>query len=235
MVYTQSMIQLGFLLILWLASSTAISAQDWHDTASIEAEVETFVKSQLDPQPDQTYQVTLSAVDKRLQLSRCPEPLSLSFPGSIQVSRYTTVKVSCKSETPWTIYVSTQVKAMHAVVVAKTALAPGVKIDASMLEQEWVDVHLSHGALIKNAEQIIGSKVKRHVAAGRPLRMSNLCIVCKGDPVNIVASDGAFMIRTRGTALSDGSLGESIRIQNNRSGRTISALVKRVGEVWVTL
>ena len=64
---------------------------------------------------------------------------------------------------------------------------------------------------------------------------NNVCIVCKGEMVTILANSSSFQIKTNGTALSDGTVGEQVRIKNNRSGKVISARVKAINKVVINL
>ncbi|MCT7656635.1 flagellar basal body P-ring formation chaperone FlgA [Oceanimonas sp. NS1] len=70
---------------------------------------------------------------------------------------------------------------------------------------------------------------------GRPILASQLCVVCKGDRVTIVAQSGGLSIRTDGTAEEDGTFNERIRIRNTRSGREIQARISEAGVVTVGL
>jgi len=82
---------------------------------------------------------------------------------------------------------------------------------------------------------VIGSKAKRKISKGRAITRKNICMVCKGDNVSIIAHSKHFVIKTLGVALSNGSLGDQIRIKNVRSGKIISAKVKAINKVVINL
>ncbi len=60
-----------------------------------------------------------------------------------------------------------------------------------------------------------------------------VCVVCRNDSVLIQAISNGMNITTKGTALSDGSLGQQIRVKNDKSNRIIDAQVSGIGEVVV--
>jgi flagella basal body P-ring formation protein FlgA len=63
----------------------------------------------------------------------------------------------------------------------------------------------------------------------------NICLVCKGESVTIIAKSNDFMIKTIGKALSDGSKGEEVKVRNSKSGRIINARVESVNKVIINL
>ncbi|MGI2801365.1 flagellar basal body P-ring formation chaperone FlgA, partial [Photobacterium damselae] len=83
-------------------------------------------------------------------------------------------------------------------------------------------------------QALFGAKVKRNVKMGEAVQANDICMVCRNDKVVISAGQPGLKIITQGTALSDGTLGEQIRVKNNRSNKIISAQVSAVGEVDVS-
>jgi len=59
--------------------------------------------------------------------------------------------------------------------------------------------------------------------------LSQVCVVCKGDQVTLSAVNNHFQIKTMARALQDGNIGESIRLVNIRSGKTVVGKVDGVG------
>ncbi len=69
---------------------------------------------------------------------------------------------------------------------------------------------------------------------GDAIQGSDICLVCRNDSVLIKAGRSGLNIVTKGTALSDGSLGgEQIRVQNTKSKRIVDGTITGVGEVTV--
>jgi flagella basal body P-ring formation protein FlgA len=84
-------------------------------------------------------------------------------------------------------------------------------------------------------QQLIGTRLKRRVSKDYPIFGSNICVVCKGDTVSIIARTEQFQIKTVGEAVEDGNLGQQIRVKNTRSNKTVDAIVTHVGEVQVKM
>ena len=223
----------GFITIaLFLAiSSSSLSAAEI-TRAHIKQVAESFVRSQLNEMPDTRLEITVSRLDPRLKLQSCANPLQARLPGKSTIGRNTTVQVAC--DDLWSLYVPVRVKRLQQVVVAAHNLGPGSLLNDSALTLGYVDVNQVRGQTIATVEEITGSKVKRHIQQGKPLFHNLICLVCKGDSVTIYARRGGLTIKSSGTALRDGTIGDNIRIKNTSSGRFIDAQVVAVGEVEVS-
>jgi len=53
--------------------------------------------------------------------------------------------------------------------------------------------------------------------------------------VTIIAKSDVFMIKTRGTALSDGNINQQIKVKNSSSGKIIRPKVSAVNQVTILL
>ena len=179
-----------------------------------------------------TFTVTAPNLDNRLRLPLCPESLTADIPNKSSLSGTVSVLVRCESLN-WQLYVPVRVQQVLERVVAKTPLPRGTVISAADIEVEQVELRRQRGASFGNPEQLIGSKVKRPVRLGEIILASDICLVCRNDAVLIKAGNDGLSIITEGKALSDGSLGEQIRVQNNRSKKVITGVVSAVGEVTV--
>lgn len=93
-----------------------------------------------------------------------------------------------------------------------------------------------HKDTAMNAEDLIGKSPKRSISPDRPIRLSEInlpTIVKKGSSVEVQYSAPYMTIRTIGEALEDGSLGSTIRVKNEQSGKAITARVIGTGKVEV--
>ncbi|WEM41646.1 flagellar basal body P-ring formation chaperone FlgA [Photobacterium sp. DA100] len=179
-----------------------------------------------------TFTISAPSLDNRLRLPQCPEPLTADIPNQGSLSGTVSVLVRCEALN-WQIYVPVRVQQVLERVVAKAPLPRGTVITGADIAVEQVELRRQRGASFANPEQLIGSKVKRPVRLGEIILASDICLVCRNDAVLIKAGNDGLSIITEGTALSDGSLGEQIRVQNNRSKKVITGVVSAVGEVTV--
>ncbi|MGR5064423.1 flagellar basal body P-ring formation chaperone FlgA [Photobacterium sp. DNB22_13_2] len=188
--------------------------------------------AQLTEQANGRFTITPPNLDNRLRLPECPEPLVTDIPNSNSLSGTVSVLVRCEPLN-WQIYVPVRVQQVLDRVVAKSPLPRGSVITSADIDVEEVELRRQRGASFSDPKQLIGSKVKRPVRLGEIILASDVCLVCRNDAVLIKAGNDGLSIITEGKALSDGSLGEQIRVQNNRSKKVITGVVSAVGEVTV--
>ena len=89
---------------------------------------------------------------------------------------------------------------------------------------------------IEEAEKLVGKAAKRNLPASRPIRESDLkteTMVKKGETVRMIYHADKLDIRTLGEALSEGGVGDNIRVRNQESKLIVQAVVKAKGEVEV--
>ncbi|KLV06044.1 flagellar basal body P-ring biosynthesis protein FlgA [Photobacterium aquae] len=212
--------------------STFLLAETQDNINDVRKAAELFVSQQIEKPARGELHIEAAALDSRIRLTTCPTPLETNIPGKQSLSGNVTVLVSCPAD-GWQVYVPVSTKLLLPRVVASRPLARGMTLANSDLTVQMVEVRLQRGVTFDNPTQIIGSKVKRAVQLGDAVMGSDICLVCRNDAVNIKAGNGGLSIITKGSALSDGSLGEQIRVQNSKSRRIVDAIVTDVGEVTV--
>lgn len=219
-------------LVLWVSLIPFCAHADLQQ--QVTTAVESFVSASLPAIDDGgDRELKLSASTDRLPYDSCASELVVSLPGTATLSRNTTVKVACGED--WTLYLPLQIRERHPVVVAATPLSAGTVITDSMLKIELMENLVTPGSSFTTAEPLVGAKVKRYVQAGRPIRSNNLCAVCNGDEVQVLARIGTMVIKTKATAQDDAAIGEPVRVRNSSSGKVFHARVEKVGLVVVNL
>ncbi|MED5526725.1 MAG: flagellar basal body P-ring formation chaperone FlgA [Pseudomonadota bacterium] len=176
--------------------------------------------------------IEASDPDSRLRLPYCPD-VQASLPGNQSMDANITVKLFCENP-HWQFYLSVNTTITVPMLVASRALPAGLVLDDSDLAQEWQSQNRLQGRIFTDKSVITGAKLKRGVQAGAPITADNLCLVCRGDKVTLRAGAGALSITAMGTALSDGTLGDTIRVRNLGSGRVVEARVDAQGQVNVS-
>ncbi|GAA5213861.1 flagellar basal body P-ring formation chaperone FlgA [Corallincola platygyrae] len=223
------------LLVFILASSHLGHASEHLEAhQQIQEVAEQFITSQFEDD-GVTRQITANPIDSRARYAKCEQPLEASLPGKQRLSRNVTVQIRCRGTSSWTIYLPVRVKEMRKVVVAKQGLASGTVLHRQQLKIVYQENMLTRGGAMTDIDSVIGARLKRQVRVNDPILQQNLCVVCKGETVTIVAKADGFQIKANGVALSDASLGEKVRIRNSRSGQTLEARVTAVGVVIVAI
>jgi len=90
--------------------------------------------------------------------------------------------------------------------------------------------------IIIDAENLIGMSPKRHLRPEKPVRAADIqlpVLVEKGKLVTIFLKKPGLMLTSQGRALQDGADGQTIRITNTNTSRTVEAVVVGSGMVTV--
>ncbi|NQW02096.1 MAG: flagellar basal body P-ring formation protein FlgA [Rhodospirillales bacterium] len=120
--------------------------------------------------------------------------------------------------------------------VASRHLLKGEIINKSDLR--WLRVRSSrmqHDS-VTNLDDLIGKSPKRGIREGQPIRASavqNPILVEKGSLVTIILQAEQMFLTAQGKAMQPGSHGDTIRITNTKSNKSIEAEVIGVGRVAV--
>ena len=134
------------------------------------------------------------------------------------------------------ISVSGQIQRTVSVPVLANPLKSGDIIGANDII--WVDLEdrALQSDIVMNEKELIGRTPRRVAMAGKPLRAVDFeypQIVNRGDSVNIVFESGPMVLSAQGRALQSGAYGDTVRVVNNDSNRSLDAVVSASGEVKV--
>jgi flagellar basal body P-ring formation protein FlgA len=204
-------------------------------TEQMQTLAEQFVYSQMVIDPTSQVEVTAAPIDNRHAMHSCDEHLTASVAGNGDIKRNTTVKLSCEAEPRWELYVPVRVMVLRPFVTVNDAITKGSTLTSTMLKVDFMDEVLMRGDTFTEVEPLIGSRSKRDLRPGQPVRQNQICVVCRDDTVEIEATTTAISIKTSGKALQDGTFGQTIRVENLRSHRVITATVEAVGQVRVKM
>ncbi len=182
--------------------------------------------------------ISVAHLDPRIVIKPCSLPLTANIPDkakarNVNINVY--VKISCDESIPWKIYLSAKVEITEAILVAKSTISKGDKLDESNVELAYIATNRIRGNKLTDIEIVFGAKAKRRIAQGRAISKKSICLVCKGDVVTIIASSKNFSIKTQGVALSSGNINEQIRVKNIRSNKVITPRIKAINQVIINL
>ncbi len=203
-------------------------------TDYLQEQAQAFVLDQLDIPLDAQADVKAGTIDERLPLTRCEDTLTISLPARMEIRRNTTVYLKCEGEKSWDLYLPVRVSIQKPYVTVAVPVAKGDILSEPMLTLAYQDQTLIRGDYLTDPTALIGVRSKRELKPGQPIRLTQVCVVCKGDQVTLSAENSSMQIKTMARALQDGSFGDMIRLVNTRSGRTVQGQVSAVGSVVVT-
>lgn len=225
------MINRLLLISLFIGSISASHASDV--THYLQEKAQAFVYSRLDVPLDARAEVTAATLDERLPLTRCEDRLTISLPAKMEIRRNTTVYLKCDDDIPWDVYLPVRVSIQKPYVTVANPVAKGDLLSESLLVLAYLDQTQIRGDYLSDPVPLIGVRSKRELKPGQPVRLSQVCVVCKGDQVTLTAANSHFQLKTMARALQDGNVGEIIRVVNIRSGKTVEGRVSAVGAVTV--
>jgi flagella basal body P-ring formation protein FlgA len=226
---------LGLASILTICFCQSANAQaPIENIDDIRSKVAQFLTDQYSGALAEKVEVRVGKLDSRLRLTKCSGDLNLTLKDPSKTGGNISTQVSCTHESAWTILVPAQAKVYRSVAVAGRNLQRGDVVSAADLSSEIRDVGDLRTGFALTPEAIIGKEIKFAVNKGETFRNSALdapLVIKRGDVVSMESSAGEISVRTSATAVSDGRIGQQIRVKNNQSARIINARVVGVGKV----
>ncbi|MCF1426735.1 MAG: flagellar basal body P-ring formation protein FlgA [Shewanella sp.] len=174
----------------------------------------------------------------RMTPPRCEYPLQASMASDREINRNNTVRISCTTpdlDYPWQMFVAVRFEILRPVVVADAHIDPGQLLGTDNLRLEWIDEIQLRGSQFENVHDLLGTRAKRRIAKDSAIFAANVCYVCRGDKVKILARAPGFMVKTYGEALQDGVVGDQIRIKNTHSNKQLDAIITAIAAVEVKM
>ena len=213
-------------------------AADYQSLDSIYAAVQQFMTKHTQAVYQQRVEIENGQLDSRLTLNQCSVPLEVYLPaGSRDIGRLT-VGVKCTDSRPWSLHVPVTVTVYKNVVVAAKPLSRGDLLTESDIKQIKYDMSLLPAGYIVEPTYGLGMELKRRVSHGTPLTTSMIRkpkIIKRGQQVSIVARAGSMEVRMSGKALSNGAVGERVRVLNVKSKKKLEGTVTPEGDIKVDI
>lgn len=187
---------------------------------------------------DKDIKVEVGSLDSRLKLTRCAESLTHKSKAQSYSSNNITVQTSCYTgkKRLWSIYVPVKVSVFIEVVILNTNLARGDILTINDLNLRKVNTSGLSSTHITDINKAVGKELKRSVKSGMAVRLSYLSevdVIKRGDAVTLAAKSAFLSVDTIATALSDGHIGQTIKVRNSQSKRVVDAQVTGPGKVQI--
>lgn len=219
--------------LLTVSSQTAAQTNEQQYTPAQLTELASeWLETELAVADDKDTEIQITALDSRIGTKICVEALNFSLPAQYN-PRQTTLQISCAAPVTWQLFVPVKISEWLELVVIKQNITPGTPLTADMLEIQRRERRLVRGQIVTDPMMIIGSRNKRSLSSGQILNLQELCLVCRGDIVTIQINNSGLAVSATGIAQQDGTLGDTIAVKNQQSGRTIQTEVVAVNQVQV--
>ncbi|MEM7467162.1 MAG: flagellar basal body P-ring formation chaperone FlgA [Pseudomonadota bacterium] len=184
----------------------------------------------------QDIHISVNQLDPRLRLATCATPLeSYLAPGS-RLMGHTTVGVRCASPQAWSLYVPIHIEQYLPVLTLVRPISRGQTLDAEDLLVKKRSSTSIPAKYLKSGESILGLIAARDIMPGAVLTQSMFkakTLVRRGDRVVLSMKSGVVAVRTSGVALSDGAVGDRVKVRNLSSERVIDGTVAAANLVLI--
>ncbi|MGB0466176.1 MAG: flagellar basal body P-ring formation chaperone FlgA [Pontibacterium sp.] len=181
--------------------------------------------------PGAQAEINLKPLSSRVKLARCNSPVQFSTKNTR--GGRVSLRAGC-SKPRWQLYLGASVRLIKPVIIADNLLSKGQIIRHRHLRIAQRDTANLQQSYFSDTRFLIGKAAKRNIKAGQVIKSSMLTaatLINKGDSVIIEARRGGLVIRTAGAALQSGKKRQQISVRNEKSGRTIKAVVIAPGLV----
>jgi flagella basal body P-ring formation protein FlgA len=227
-------LHLAFLCVgLWAALARAETVD-----AALAQRVEALARqASAQAAPGLRVEVKVGHLDPRLKLAPCAQ-VQPYLPSGTRLWGAARIGLRCVGGAArWNVFLPVTVSVYGQAPVASGALAAGSTLTAQDIKTAEVDFAARPGAVLTQAEPLVGRTLARALAAGEPLRASDLRArqwFAAGDTVRIVAGGRGWRIHGEGQALNPGVEGLPVRVRTE-SGRIVSGMAVAERQVEVAL
>jgi len=189
--------------------------------------------SQFPPQESEKLMVKATPLNKRINYPICTTTLIGEIVNN-KIKSTTSVKISCRDEKQWNVYLRVRVNLLLEIVVTNSALSKGQVLNSDNIVSVYMDKSRIRNGGFTTPALLYGTRLKRNLGANKVVKDRDICFVCKGDKVTINASQTGLSIKASGVALSDANIGGTVRVQNSRTQRIVVGTVSDLKKVNVS-
>jgi len=204
------------------------------ESLNIKALVLDFLKEKVSIPANGKVAITVANIDPRVIIKPCQKALVLNIPEK-DIGRNVNVKITCDDSVSWFMYLPAKITKLFPVIVTRNSIAKGTTLTNDNISIQYLPENKIRGVKLTDINSVLGSKAKKRIGKGRAINKKNICLVCKGDAVTIIAKSSKFMIKTQGIALSSGTINQQIKVKNKRSGNIITPKVTAINQVTINL
>lgn len=228
------------LIVFLLMVTHSLASANYEGLLSLKAlekDIHEFLEQKIHQQmPTQENAViTIRALDSRLRLIECDRRLTFELQAST-LRRHNTVKVSCNGTRPWSIFSNATLQLYQNIVTINRELPKKHVLTETDLSYKKRDIFVLRNGYSTRKSQFLGKQLKRPLRRGSIIYNHHLQlpdIVNKGDTVKLTSTMGGLSVITPGIALKGGSLGDRIRVENQRSERVVFGKIIAPGVIEI--
>ncbi len=227
-----------------LCMSVSVSAAEQHRTIIEQSELQDFFVDILAANiPDHVEEInvtnfsstpaTITVPAGRISYRSTKNTSSLS-PGK----KFITAVILVNNQEQATVKMYGDVHFWGNVISAAGPLSRRTILTKDDLVTEFMDISMLGDGIIADVDDIIGKQTKKSLMSGAVLYsryLKNPALVKRGDLVTILATVGSLRVTVPGEIKNTGGLGDTVRVKNMMSRRTLQARVIDEGLVEIEL
>ena len=167
-------------------------------------------------------------------LTSSKEPVQTASPSAVSSKAQLIGKIAKRYIKTGKLLDKNDIEGQQLVVISNQALSRGRELIAQDLALAWVPEHSLRQIAFSQKEALVGWVTKRYIASQTPLTKDMLrkaYLVIKGSQVSLQINLDNYQITNKGQALSNGGLGDKIKVKLSPSGLVKEGLVIAKGQV----
>jgi len=232
-----SPVQIMVLIALCLTTGMANAQTEWEPHSRIVSSATQYLESLPPVDPNQTrVKITPARLDARLRLPACRVPLQSSLTGNQKALGRVIVEVSCQDEKPWKVRLPAQISVFVPIAITSKPIARNQQISKLDAILEDRDISKLNRGYYSKMSDVVGLVTRNQIRSGiviNPGQIRAPYLVQRGQTIRIVAKTSTYEVAMQGKALSNGALGEVIRVKNTKSQRIVEGIVSAQGVIEI--
>ena len=216
-----------FIFVLLVAIAIQVHAKEFHPLDDIAQTAHDFALNELSSVGEEI-QIHIGQLDPRLRLNRCSLPLQASSPGYGTRQGLSSVNIRCNDGKPWSLYVPVTIKNLKQVATLKRAVIRGNVLTTDDIVLKKVNINRLSSGYYERIEQLLGKVIIQNLAKGAVLTQHHVKsqkTIQRGQTVTLIAKNSVIEVRTEGTALAEGALGDRIKVKNLKTERVVEGVI----------
>ncbi|MET1257250.1 flagellar basal body P-ring formation chaperone FlgA [Aliikangiella maris] len=226
---------LYFCLLIFIPFMTNATSSNIQSIEEIQNAAKKFLEEMPLAADNPNVEIEVGAIDSRLRLVKCEQPLDIFLPQGVRHRGKTSVAVHCQSPVAWKIIIPATITQYQMAWVVTHRVSPGELLTMQDIQLQKVKTPHHQRQPLLNKDKILSANPRRMMRKGSIIYQDSLCLVCRGETVSVSADNEFFSISVEGVALSDAILGETAQIRNAKSMQTFSAQVTGKNQLSVNI
>ena len=216
-----------FVLLAILTLSTNAYSNESHPLNDIIKTAHDFILNQTQTE-DKDIHVVVGQLDPRLRLHQCAIPLEAYSQNYERRQGHGTVNVRCNDMKPWSLYVPVSIKYFKEIATLKHAVTRNTILTSEDISLKKININRLSSGYFDDITELEGKVLTQNLTKGAVLTKHHIKLpmaINRGQRVTVIAKNSVIEVRMEGTAMSEGAIGERIKVKNMKTKRIIEGVI----------